>query len=289
MADQNRNGHLSRFEDFAPVKRSIDDIVNEAIAFKRGDKAVYAEPEPTVVASCETADLVRYRLNSKRLSDAYLAMGDKHSNPYDEHSYADRCARYGVIDRASGEPVAMLWVTNDHNDEGKFKFSLPSFSKTRSIPQGEFLYLLNELDIPPSRRNGDDQAFARQYDLWYEDGGWVAKEPRHIAVFQFESICFYTHPPMKDSVSVYVPLDPSIPLDGGGDDNAAYMAKDHYRYLAQSKFWSMRHEVQPGYSSWMGFGDPTVVKVTGRNLYNECGPDVAPSSVAAHTPQPRSP
>jgi hypothetical protein len=255
-----------------------------AIAFKQGDKDVYFEPEPTVVASFATADLVRYRLNSRRLSDAYLAMGDKRSDPHDEHSYADRCARFGVIDRASGEPVAMLWVIKDRHDGGIFKISLPAFSKTRSIPQAEFLDVLNELDIPPSRRNGDDQDFALRYDLWHVDGEWVAKEPRHIAVFQFESICFYTHPAMRDSVSVYVPIDPSMPLDGGGDDSAAYMAKDHYSSVAQSKFWSTRHEVQPGYSSWMGSGDPTVVKVTGQKLYDECGPDVAPASDAIQTP-----
>lgn len=286
MTDYNRNGHLSRFEDFAPVNLTVDEIVQKSIALKQGNADAFAEPEPTVVASFATADLVRYRLNSKRLYDAYLAMGDKHSDPHDEHGYADRCARFGVIDRVSGEPVAMLWIIKGQRDSGVFKIALPSFSNTRSLDQAEFLEVLRELDIPPSRRNGEDCDFARRYDVWYEDGEWIAKEPRHFAVVQFESICFSTYPPIKDRISVYVPIDPAMPLDGGGDENAAYDAKLHYNRLAQNKFWPMAYPVQPGHSSWMGFGDPVMVKATGRKLYEEWGADITSSPEPSQVPQP---
>jgi hypothetical protein len=286
MTDHNRNGHLSRFEDFAPIKHSIDEIVERAIAFKKGDTGVYDEPEPTAVASFATADLVRYRLNSARLADAYIAMGDKNTNPYDEHGYADRCARFGVIDRASGEPVAMLLVLKNRRADEHYKICHPSFSKTRCLSQAEFLDVLKELDIPPSRRNGEDNDFVREYDLWYEDGEWIAKGPQSVLAFRFESICFGTHPAIRDSVTVYVPLDPSTPLDGGGEDSAAYNAKEHYRDLAQQKFWAMRYPVQSGHSSWMSAGDPIEVKVTDPKIYVECFPDVASIRVAAQTPQP---
>ncbi|MCS4089165.1 hypothetical protein [Rhizobium sp. BK176] len=286
MTDHNRNGHLSRFEDYAPIKRSLDEIVERAIAFKKGDKDVYDEPEPTVVASFATSDLVRYRLNSTRLADAYIAMGDTNTHPHDDDGYTDRCARFGVVDRASGEPVAMLWVLKSRRDDTHFKICHPSFSKTRALEQGEFLDVLKELDIPPSHRNGEDNDFVREYDLWYEDGEWIAKEPQSVLAFRYESICFGTHPPIRDTVTIYVPLDPSTPLDGGGDARAAYNALDHYRGLAQQKFWAMRYPVQSGHSSWLGPSDPTEVKVTDPRIYAECIPDVAPTSDAVQTLQP---
>lgn len=286
MTDHNRNGHLSRFEDFAPIKRSLDEIVEMAIAFKKGDKSVYDEPEPIVVASFATADLVRYRLNSTRLADAYVAMGDKHTNSHDDDGYTDRCARFGIIDRASGEPVAMLWVLKSRRSDTHFKICHPSFSKTRSLEQGEFLDVLKELDIPPSHRNGEDNDFVREYDLWYEDGEWIAKQPQSVLTFRYESICFGVHPSIRDTVTVYVPLDPSIPLDGGGDSSAAYNAGEHYRDLAQQKFWAMGYPVQTGYSSWLGPSDRAEVKVTDPGIYAECVPEAAPTLDARQLPQP---
>lgn len=269
MTDRNRNGHLSRFEAFAPIKRSIEEIVDDAIAFKRGERA--PEPEPTLVASFITADLVRYRLNSKALYDAYVTMGDKDSDPYDDHGYADRSARFGVIDRASGDPVAMLWVVSNNRD-GRFEVCHPSFSKTRSLEQTEMLEVLRELDIPPSRRSGDDGRFARNYDLWYENGEWTTKEPRQLAAYEFQSICFATDPVMRDTITVFVPIDPAFPLIGDDGESAGYEATEHYRNLAHQKFWGMRTSVQKGYSSWMGYGDPVLVKVTDASLYNEFWP-----------------
>lgn len=276
MAPYDRNGHLSRFEEFAPIKRSIDDIVKEAIAYKSG-KPYPQEPEPEVVKSFATADLVRYRLNSRRLADDYRAMGDTNSDPYDDAQYAGRMARFGIVDRQSKEPIAIFWVLNDTNRKRGFEIAMPSFSKTRKLESEEFLEILQELDVPPSRRNGDDNDFVRHYDIWHEDGEWVLKEPRYLVVYNFHSTCFALHPVITDTVDVYVPLDPEKPLDGNGDENAAYWNKDHYRDLAHAKFWDMGVHTRgrPGFSSWMSYGEPKVVKVTGASLYHEFEPVVA--------------
>jgi hypothetical protein len=266
MTEQNRNGHLSNFEAYMPIKLTIEQIGARAVAFKSGDSSVYSEPAPTVLSSFETVDLVRYRLNSKAVSDAYIAIDGKHANCHDEHSYADRCARFGVIDRATGEPVALLWVIRDDDESKGYSIASVSFSKTRIIEKEEMLDVFNELDIPVSRRNGDDVTIIDRYDLWHENGEWVIREPQYLAVFRYKSLCFATAPPMEDVVSVYVPLHPDMPLDGGGDAHAAYLAKDHYHRLADQKFWEHRRPVQPGYSSWLGYEDPKVVKAAGHML-----------------------
>ncbi|MCV9964783.1 hypothetical protein OIU34_23100 [Pararhizobium sp. BT-229] len=276
MNSYDRNGHLNRFDEFAPVKRSIDDIVEEAIAYKNG-KPYPEEPEPELIKSFATADLVRYRLNSRRLADAYKAMGDPHTDPYDDTSASWRMARFGIVDRERKEPIAILRVLNNPNRERGFEIALPSFSKTRKLEPEEFLEILQELDVPPSRRNGEDHDFVRHYDIWHEDGEWVLKEPRHLVVYNFHSTCFSVHPAITDTVDVYVPLDPDKPLDGNGDENAAYWTKEHYRNLAHAKFWDMGVHTRgrPGFSSWVGYGDPKVVKVTGASLYQECEPVAA--------------
>ncbi|MDW9481281.1 hypothetical protein GOB57_21790 [Sinorhizobium meliloti] len=266
----NRNGHLSRFEDFAPRRRTLNQLMEEAIAAKKGDRP--PEPEPEVIRSFSTVDLVRYRLNSRRLADDYVTMGDPHTNPYDEAEYSGWMARFGVMDRESREPLAMLWILNDPNWDRGFQIASASFSKTKAADATEILAVLQELDVPPGHNSSVDGIIAGKFDLWHEDGNWIAKEPRHLLVFKFESTCFAVSPPITDSVDVYVPLDPSIPLDGGGDETAAYEAKERYRSLAHSIFWEMgvHKGTRPGFSSWGGYGEPTIVKAIGPALYNEC-------------------
>lgn len=270
MTAQNRNGHIGRFDEFMPVRKTTEEVLKEAIAFKNGARAEYKDFEPKLIGRFGSLDLVRYRLNSKCLFDAYLAMGDTRTDPRDELSYADSSARLGVIDRESGEPIAMLWVIGD--DDGGFMLALPSFSKKRQANQCDLHAVLRELDIPPSRRNGEDREFVCRFDIWYDEGEWVVKEPVHVIIYTFESVCWNTQPFMCDRSSVYVPLDPAVPFDGGGDAHLAYMAKNHYRGLAETKFWSTPHAVQPGFSSWMGFGEPSLVKVVSPGMYEECSP-----------------
>jgi hypothetical protein len=287
MTSYDRNGHLNRFDEFAPKVRTIDDIVKEAIAYKNGKPAT-EEPEPEVIKSFATADLVRYRLNSRRLADAYKAMGDTQTDPYDDTRGADRMARFGIVDRESNEPIGILWVLNNPNRSRGFEIVSPSFSRTRKLAQEEFLEVLQELDVPPSNRNGDDDSFVRHYDLWFEDGEWCLKEPRHLLVYNFESTCFSVHPAIKESVDVCIALDPDKPLDGNGDKEAAYWNKEHYQRLSYSRFLEMgvHTRERPGFSSWTGYGEPRVVKVTGASIYNEFEPAAAPEATQVFERKP---
>jgi hypothetical protein len=281
-----RNGHLSRFEDFAPQKRTLDEIVNDAIAHKNGETRV--EPEPAVIHSFPTVDLVRYRMNSKRLADDYVALGDTNTNPYDEAKCFGWMARFGVLDRRSRQPIAIFWVLNDPNQKRGFQIAAASFSKMVTAHPTEMLAVLHELDVPPGHNSGVNSVIAQKYDLWHEEGEWIAKEPRHLLVYKFKSTCFAVSPPITDTVDVYVPLDTDLSLDGGGDENAAYEAKERYRSVAHSIFWDMgvHSRGRPGFSSWVSYEDPRVVKATGATLYNECSNNGAKAEPKGKEPRP---
>lgn len=283
----NRNGHLSRFEDFASRRKTIEEIVQEAIAHKNGNRL--PEPEPEVIRSFTTVDLVRYRLNSRRLADDYIAMGDHHTNSYDEAEYSNWMARFGVLDRRSRQPIAIFWVLNEPNHKRGFQIASASFSKTITADPAEILDVLQELDLPPGHNSGVDGILAGKFDLWHEDGEWIAKEPRHLLVYRFESTCFAVSPPIKDSVDVFVPMDAAMPLDGGGNENAAYEAKEHYSMIARGTFWNMgvHQRGRPGFSSWHGgYDDPTIVKAIRPSLYGECAPIEDKTEPERTEPQP---
>lgn len=283
----NRNGHLSRFEDFASRRKTIEEIAEEAIAYKNGN--CLPEPEPVVIRSFGTVDLVRYRLNSRRMADDYVAMGDTHTNFYDEARCSDWMARFGVLDRRSGQPIAIFWVLNDPNHNRGFQIAAASFSKTIAPDPAEILAVLQELDVPPGHNSSVDGVLATKFDLWHEDGEWIAKDPRHLLVYRFESTCFAVSPPVRDSVDVFVPMDAAMPIDGGGDEDAAYEAKEHYGSIARGKFWNMgvHQRGRPGFSSWHGgFDDPTLVKAIRPSLYDECAPIEAKAEPKGTEPQP---
>lgn len=282
----NRNGHLSRFEDFAAPRKTIGDIVEEAIAHKNGKQL--PEPEPEVIRNFATVELVRYRLNSRRMADDYIAMGDPHTHTYDEAEHSGWMARFGVLDRRTRQPIAIFWVVNEPNFKRGFQISSASFSKMIAADPSEILAVLQELDVPPGHNSSVDGILAEKFDLWHEDGEWIAKEPRHLVVYRFDSICFSVSPPITDSVDVYVRLDAEMPLDGGGDESAAYEAKERYRSLAESIFWDMgvHTRARPGFSSWGGYGEPTIVKAIRPSLYNECAPAEAKTEPKGAGPQP---
>lgn len=262
---RNRNGHLCNFAAFAPVRRSTEEIVRHAIAWRDGTP-LPSGPPPTPVHSTKSLDLVRFRLNSDSLAAAFRSLGYGHADCHDE--YADWSARFGIIDRESGEAVAILWIVNDPNHDRGFELAeiVVSSSNPGSVNKSDVLEILNELDIPPGHNTTVAGQIADRFDLWYADGSWEIREPRTLLAFRFSSICFDTNPPLEDIVSVFVEMDPEHPLDGHGNETDAYWNLQHHRNLAWDRFSDMYRQPRPGFSSWGDTGQPQVVKITGPSL-----------------------
>nr|WP_250807176.1 hypothetical protein [Neorhizobium tomejilense] len=280
----NRNGHLCRFEDFAVIKRSTREIVQLAIAHRNGTLA--DEPMPAAVHSTKTLDLVRYRLNSRRLSAAFETMGDTHTDYYDEAGHSEWSARFGVIDRESGDPVAMLWIIDDPNQHRGFEIADISLSAKRDIDASEMLEILEELDIPPGHNTCVDDILSHKLDIWFNEGEWEIRQPRELLVFRFASTCFSVRPVIEDTMDVFVELDPEIPLDGGGDTDAAYWNRDRYRSKAHEQFWPICPGVRAGFSSWVSSGEPRLVKITGYGLDSALEPASPAGAAKATRPKP---
>lgn len=256
----NRNDYLDCFDKFAPRKRTMDEVIKEAVARKKGE-AVPEQP-PQVLYQTENLDLVRFHLNSRSLEGAYKALGDTYTDPLNTFDDAQDNARFGVMDRASGEPVAILWMMNDRNSGRGFEIPFASFSRTRKANPDEILDILRELDIPPGHNTDTASSFVQHYDIWHENGEWISKQPRELLVFTFKSTCFAVRPVIEDRIDVFVPIHPDRPLDGNGDENEAYGNREGYRTAAWSRFLDMGVTTRPGFSSWGSYGDPRVVKVT---------------------------
>jgi hypothetical protein len=261
----NRNGHLCNFEGFAPISRSTEELIRHATAWRDGTAPPSGNP-PTQVHSTKSLGLVRYRLNSLELAAAFRAMGDRHTDFHDEAFYVSWTARFGVIDRESGQPIALLWIINDPNHADGFEIADISISDSVSVERTDMVEILNELDVPPARDNGVANRIADRFDLWYAEESWEIREPQNLLSFRFSRMCFDTNPPLEDVVSVFVEIDPDHPLDGRGNETVAYANLQHHRDLAWERFAEMDSAARTGFSSWMEKGNPQVIKVTGASL-----------------------
>jgi hypothetical protein len=286
MADHdipsNRNGHVGAFEAFAPQRKSLDRIVEDAIAFKQGRQDPDVD-RTVLLKSFLSVDLVRYHLNSARIRADFAAIGDIHSKDLDEPELYGRVARFGVIDRASGEPLALLRVY-------QMKGAAPyigdvSFSQTRSVDALEMLDAIRELDVPLKRSRHVGSYFANRYDIWFENGEWATRPKTELLVQSFSSSCFSTSPPMTRKIDVFILHDPDQPLDGGGDSAAAEAAKERYYHEANTRFYETDKSITgAGFSSWMMDGEARVVKVVDSYLDAEIAELLARKQVVAAKP-----
>lgn len=277
----NRNGLVGAHAEFAPVKRTMSEIVSLIAERKRNPDAPVARVS-TEVTRLEGYSLVRYRLGSEELQRDLAASGN---TPHSTSDHADIRAVFGVLD-GDGHPQLVLDVIDDGDGpQISFVISMPD----TEIPAEIVLEVLDRIDVPASWRCGADSTLADLYDAhWAVDGGWERQEPRHLVKVEFERTCFATRPTMREAVDVF--LVPQAGRDiADPDPDKAYMAKDFYRREAWSEFHDMPRngEVRGGFSSWTTTGEPEMVKV----LNGALDRDIARQTAAAEldAPGPRVP
>lgn len=277
----NRNGLVGAHADFAPVKRSMAEIVSLIAERKRNPDAPVARVS-TEMARIEGYSLVRYRLGSEELQRDLAAGGN---TPHSTSDHADIRAVFGVLD-GDERPQIVLDIIDD-GDGPQITFAIPM--PGTELPGEVVLQVLDLIDVPASWRCGADSMLADLYDAhWAANGGWERQEPRHLVKVEFERTCFATRPTMGETIDVF--LVPQAGRDiADPDPDKAYMAKDFYRREAWAEFGDMPRssEVRAGFSSWTTTGEPVMVKVLNAALDR----DIARQTAAAEpdAPGPRTP
>ena len=256
----NRNGVVGDFAAFAPVRKSIDRVVEEAVAERRGRRRVDPRPPRHELAVGEHA-LVRYHLGSDELRDALKAVGaEDHWIPPELTSMT---AVFGIV---SPDGRTELVVEAIDDGDGP-RISLVFAAKERTLPRETLLAFLDHLDLPPSRRMGTNLTMAELFDAYWSEDGWEAKPQRHLVKVGFRRHCFGTAPPLDETVDVFLPPSPDHDL-ADPDETRAYWAKDHYREAAWGELARLPQcGIRPGFSDWTyGEQEPRLVKVLDATL-----------------------
>lgn len=249
----NRNQAIGRYDEFAPVRLTIDQIVE--LSVKKAPRT--GKPAQTI-AELGGATLVRYHLGSAAIDEAGASMNVRASDYVDA---PDITSVFGVVDKETGKAGAIMVVFDQRGPEICHVFA----PGEPSLPAETMRGALSHLDVPPSRHAGADLQLARHFDCWFEDGEWVAKEPRHLIVQSYERICFAAHPVIRETIDVTMLEDESYPFDGAGDADAAYWNKDFYRAAGFDRMREMGIPGRRGFSSWLP-KDLQRVKVIGASL-----------------------
>lgn len=253
----NRNGAIGRYAEFAPVRRSLDEL----IAAIRGDEAKTIEP-PTSILELGDAELVRYRLGSPALQRDLDAVG---ANGPTLSDAPDITSVFGVVQRNTGALGAILAV---YDDRGLPRLAFVLTPSATPVGSSDMLEVLQYLDVPPSGGTGADHKLASAFDCWFSDDGWKLVAPRHLIAVGFERTCFSLEPTINERLDVLLLEDDARPLDGAGDSDAAYWNVDHYRALGFDRLQELNTSIRPGFSSWFA-KDVRRVKVIGRGLAAE--------------------
>lgn len=259
----NRNGLIGAHAEFAPLKRTMSEIVSLIAERKRNPDAP-VERVSTEVARIEGFSLVRYRLGSEEVQRDFAAGGNP---PHSTSDHADIRAIFGVLD-GEGHPQLLLDIIED-GDGPQISFAIPIPGTT--LPADVALQVLDRIDVPASWRCGADATLADRYDArWAADGGWERQEPRHLVKVEFERICFATRPAMREAVDVFMLPHPGQDI-ADPDPDKAYWAKDFYRHAAWDEFARLPQSegARAGFSSWMSSGEPAIVKVLNTSLDRE--------------------
>lgn len=241
----NKNGHFGRMEDFMPVRRSREEIMETILKSKDKQK------EPRAVEVLKTfgaLQLLRYRLASSALQDDLDAMKDKTQRPWNDKDYSDQVARYGIFDTELNAPLAVLTVHSERGNGPELTFV--TRSPDNRVPGAEFAAILNELDLPPSKHMGTDHDMIRWCDLWFEDGVWSHRDPAFAVKVTFERTSYLTHPAMTEVVDVLLPEIDGKPLHGDGNKSVADENVWQHKMYAMSEMDKLEHTLRPGFGSW---------------------------------------
>lgn len=257
MPEFNRNGAIGRYSEFAPIRLSMEEIV----AAVRKEKPKHIEP-PARVVELGDAWLVRYRLGSPALQQELDVLG---ANGLYFTDHPDMTSVFGVVDKVSGRVGAILAI---YEEQGVPEIAFALVPADAAIKPYTMLEALKYLDVPASRRSGTDHQLASKFECWFSDDTWGLRTPRHVIAISFERICFSVEPALREEIDVIVLEDPDRPLDGAGDENAAYWNVDHYRSLGFNRLEEYGTNARPGFSSWSP-KDVRRVKITGTSLDSE--------------------
>lgn len=261
----NDGGHVGRFDEFAPLKRSIADLAAMIVArHSPPDRAKDME----TVKEWDGFVLGRYRLCCRTLDADCDDMGHPDAGNFHDADIASMVARFGVVDAATGRPMAVFRVIDDGRGAGPEIADVLVSNEVRLSPE-DMLQVLRELGLPVSRNNGADKVLAEAHDCWFRDGQWETREAVELLAVTFERICFCVSPVIRETVDVFVLPDPEQPLDGAGAADAAYWARSRYVEDAFERLADMETGTRPGFSSWMSSGEPRPVKVVGGGLDGE--------------------
>lgn len=274
--------YIGDYQEYAPIKFSIDEIVEQSIFEKNGGQ-VEVDP-PALVGGVGAYDIVRYRLSSRALRNDLTKMG------YDDYAYFHDndvkkiCARLGVFDRGSGQPVLNIRLIEKSKKQGVSEVLL---SKVTRIPDEEIALILNEIGVPPSHNNSVVSKLAEQANCWFQDGTWVTKNPEFLIKVTYERMCFSVKPAARETIDVFLPEDPNYVLGGSGDEDTAYWAKAHYEDFGFEQLHKLSKTARPGFSSWMS-KEVERVQVVRNGIEQEINGlrSIEPDEVEASGPRP---
>lgn len=286
---RNRNGAIGDFASYAQPKRSMDELIEQAIRKRRGEE----DPEPvgrvsTTLLESEGYRLVRYRIGSRELAEDMTAVAPetgKEAGWYagDRSTYT---AVFGVV--GPDDTVQAAFDVMDH--DGKSDIFMAYRAPAATVPNEVVRDFLNHLDVPASWRGGADATIENLFDLNRERGSdeWKSSNPVHVVVMGYERICFAVTPVMREHVDVMLAPEPGQNLSSPDADHV-YWAKDFYRNAGFERLHEIATDVRPGFSSWMPKGDPVLAKVVRKGLERELAGIFPEPESTAEAEGPRAP
>jgi hypothetical protein len=264
MTDQkalNRNNVVGDFARFERTKRTMDEIVADALKTRRVGPDLRSRPSEEIIQVAGFS-LVRYHLGSPE----HLRDLERLDAPYYTNEGVET-AVFGILD-GEGNPNVVFDVLNDGNGP---HISFAHISTNPTVHDEAVVEFLRHLDVPASWRAGADLALSESFNARIDESGiWQLTPERHLIMVSFERHCFGTKPALKETVDVLVLPSPEYDLNDA-DETGAYWAADHYRGIAWDELNRLpQARGRPGFSSWLhAEGAPQMIKVLDSRIDGE--------------------
>lgn len=216
----------------------------------------------TEIGSFGPVSLVRYRLGSRDLAEAYARAGGG-GLPFQAAGNEDGIAVFGVVEEMTKATAGVLVA----REAGGTWYLVEAVIHDGLHVSGEVMErVLQAVGLPPYPHGDVRRAVADRWDCWHEDGRWERRDPVYAVVVPVTRVCRATSPVVEERLHVIVAEDPDIPLNGHADWDSAMAAQDHYRHVAMGLAETTRRTDGVPFSAWAPEA-ATLVKVTDPDMY----------------------